>query len=92
MLPTPKNRVPAIPQIANSCFIFIKFSSRSLVVLISYCRTHMPPDMFEVSPSAINIPMPETALFAKNEPMAAQLLLVSSICRADFARLNKFYR
>jgi hypothetical protein len=52
----------------------------------------MLPDMFEASLYAINIPMPETALFTKNEPVAAQLLLVSGICRADFARLNKFYR
>jgi hypothetical protein len=51
----------------------------------------MPPDIFEAFLYAINIPMPETALFTKNEPMTAQLLLVSGICRADFARLNKFY-
>jgi hypothetical protein len=46
--------------------------------------------VLEIFIHAINIPMTETALFVKIEPSAAQLLLVSGISRADFARLNKF--
>jgi hypothetical protein len=50
----------------------------------------VPTVVFEIFIHAINIPMPETVLFRKIEPPAAQLLLASGISRADFARLNNF--